>query len=196
MDFSNRIKKEMSEGVIRAILVDAGYRVIGLGIENVIREAECLTALEYAGLDFPRAMKSLPDLLVMNKEQTEKHLVEIKYRSNWNASIFDEIEDQVHLFKQIVLVYLNSKPPLGEGTTPSPSSYLRCCLVRSNNNVIEVQLHSHDTVRWIPREKLGEHAGQWWGLQRIQDILPRVGDSKEEKTLMKAVEALQGILNS
>jgi len=88
----------MTEGIIRAILVDAGYRVIGLGIENVIRETECLTALEYAGLDFPKAMRSLPDLLVMNREQNEKFLVEVKFRSCWNCEIFEEISEQVHLF--------------------------------------------------------------------------------------------------
>lgn len=196
MDFSNRIKKEMTEGIVRAILVDAGYRVISLGIENVIREIECLTALEYAGLDFPKAVRSLPDLLVMDKDQTEKHLVEIKYRSAWNVNIFDEIEEQVHVFKELVLVYLNSTPPIPNGKAASPGSYLRCCMVRSNNNVLEACLYDHEELKWIPRAKIGEHEGQWWGLRPIQEVLPKVNEAKDENTLLKAVEALRGILNS
>jgi len=38
MIFENRIKKEISEGLVRAVLVDAKYRVISAGIENIIRE--------------------------------------------------------------------------------------------------------------------------------------------------------------
>lgn len=53
MDFANRIKKEMSEGVVRAILTHAGYRVVGLGVEKVVREVECLSAQEYIHLAFP-----------------------------------------------------------------------------------------------------------------------------------------------
>ena len=82
MDFQNRIKKEMTEGIIRAILVDAGYRVIGLGIENVVRETECLTALEYAGLDFPKTMRSLPDLLVrLQTRERRGVLAQLRRRS-------------------------------------------------------------------------------------------------------------------
>lgn len=195
MEFSNRIKKEMTEGIVRAILVDAGYRVISLGIESVVREIECLTALEYAGLDFPKAIRSLPDLLVMDKEQTDKNLIEIKYRSSWSATIFDEIEEQVHLYKQLVLIYLNSTPPL-DGKEASPGSYIRCCHVRSNNNVVEAYLSSHNEMKWVPRNEIGDHLGQWWGLKLIQDVLPKVNDAKDAKTLLKAVEALRGILNA
>lgn len=195
MDFQNRIKKEMTEGIVRAILVDAGYRVIGLGIENIVRETECLTALEYAGLDFPKAMRSLPDLLILDKEQTQKHLVEVKYRSTWNPAIFDEIEEQVKLFGQLVLVYLNSTPPLN-GKTPSPGSYLRCCLVRANNGAIEVNLDKFGSPTWIPRSEIGDHPGLWWGLRPMQEIFSKVNDAKDEKTLMLAVQALEGILNA
>jgi hypothetical protein len=36
MDFSNRLKKEMSEGIVRAVLEDAGYLVTDFGIEKLI----------------------------------------------------------------------------------------------------------------------------------------------------------------
>lgn len=196
MEFNSRIKKEMTEGIVRAILADAGYRVIGLGIENVVRETECLTVLEYAGLDFPKVMRSLPDLLIMDKEQTEKHLVEVKYRSSWSSTIFDEINEQVHLFKELILVFLNSTPPISEGRSLSPGSYLRCCKVRSNDGILEAYLYAYGSMAWVPRTKINDSAGQWWGLRPIQDVLPKVNEAKDEQTLLKAVDALRGILNT
>lgn len=85
--FSDRIKKEMTEGIVRAILEDAHYRVIDSGIEKVLRELSCLSAVEYKKLGYPDAMSNLPDFTVMNRDQTTKQLVEVKYRSNWSKKI-------------------------------------------------------------------------------------------------------------
>lgn len=35
----------MTEGIVKAILEDAGYRVIDSGIEKVLREVSCMNAL-------------------------------------------------------------------------------------------------------------------------------------------------------
>jgi len=56
MSFANRIKKEMTEGIVRALLEDAQYRVIDSGIEKVLRELSCLSAMEYKALGYPDAM--------------------------------------------------------------------------------------------------------------------------------------------
>lgn len=37
MEFENRIKKEMPEGIARAVLDYAGYRVIKCGVEKTAR---------------------------------------------------------------------------------------------------------------------------------------------------------------
>lgn len=196
MDFSNRIKKEMTEGIVRAILADAGYRVIGLGIENVIREVECLPALEYAGLDFPKAIRSLPDLLVMNRGQTEKTLVEIKYRSGWSVGILDEIEEQVKIFKELTLIYLNSVPRFpSPNITPSPSSYLRCCKVRAGENEIEAFLEVFKDKKWVPRSEIKDQPGVWWGLRPLQESFTQLNDTKDDHTLFSAIAAIKGILN-
>jgi hypothetical protein len=39
MDFGSRIKKKWLKVSVRALLEDAGYRVIETGIENMCREA-------------------------------------------------------------------------------------------------------------------------------------------------------------
>ncbi|WOE76277.1 hypothetical protein [Alterisphingorhabdus coralli] len=69
MDISSRIKKEMSEGIVRAIFEDAGYRVIDSGIEKFIREISVLTINEYKSLNYPDPMNSLPDFIIMDRDQ-------------------------------------------------------------------------------------------------------------------------------
>jgi hypothetical protein len=61
MSFPSRIKKAMTEGIVRATLEDAHYRVIDSGIEKVLRELSCLNSVEYAALGYPDAMSHLPD---------------------------------------------------------------------------------------------------------------------------------------
>jgi hypothetical protein len=198
MNFQSRIKKELSEGIVRAILDDAGYRVIDSGIENLVRELACLTALEYAGLDYPKAMRALPDLVVMNREQTTKYLVEIKYRSGWSSALFDDIREQVEIYKELVLIYLNSSPVVVTGQATGPSTYLRCCKLRINaeTQAYEIEVRHYDEWLWVAVANLDTRAGQWWGLSTLQRVFPQIGDRREEGTLMTAIQALQGILNT
>jgi hypothetical protein len=195
MDFSNRIKKELTEAVVRAILVDAGYRVLDFGIESQIREVECLSALEYFGLDFPAALRSLPDLLVMDREQTRKQLVEVKFRTGWDKQLLLNIEDQVRLFNSIFLIYLNTQPQL-DGRDASPSSYLRCCHLKINNDVYQVEVSHHAQVVWRDVAQLGGHEGQWWGLRRLQDVFPKVIDRADAQTLQTAINSLKGLIDA
>jgi hypothetical protein len=198
MKFQSRIKKELSEGIVRAILDDAGYRVIDSGIENLVRELACLSALEYAGLDYPKAMRALPDLVVMDREQKTKYLVEIKYRSGWSLVLFNEIEEQVRIYKDLVLVYLNSSPELPPGRLASPASYLRCCRLRIDPETqqYEIEIQNYGEWVWVPVSDLVEQPRQWWGLGPLQRVFPQIEERREEGTLTTAIQALQGILNA
>lgn len=183
MDFRNRIKKEMTEGIVRAILDDAGYRVIGSGIENVIRELSCLSALEYAGLDYPRAMRALPDLTVMDREQTCRHLVEIKYRNGWCSRLLEDLEEQVRIYQDLVLIYLNGAPVISDGIAPGASTYLRGCRLRigPETGVYEAELQHFSTLRWLPVTDIGLHPGQWWSLQPMQRLFPLLEQRRDRE---------------
>ena len=74
MDFDNRIKKELTEGIVRVILEDAGYRVIDSCIEKVLRELSCMSNLEYTQLCFPQVYSSLPDFTVLDRQQPQARI--------------------------------------------------------------------------------------------------------------------------
>lgn len=194
MEFRNRLKKELTEGVIRALLIDAGYRVIDFGIENQIREIVCMPALEYLNLGFPSAIRAMPDMVVMDRNQTNKELVEIKYRNGWTLDLLHEIRDQVFTFQSLVLVCLNASPEIPETTTPSPSTYLRACRLKHEDGIYQAEMRSAGRTYWTPVDHLGSHPGQWWGLSPMQEVFPQMNDRSEERTLTSAINSLRGII--
>jgi hypothetical protein len=127
MDFLNRLKKEMTEGIVRAILDDAGYRTVVTGIEEGLREFRCLSAPEYARLSIPGGLRRLPDLIVMNREQTEFFLVEVKYCSDWNKSVFQDLQDRgAERYRESIAAHANRRP-LATGALRSFQKGLTWC---------------------------------------------------------------------
>jgi hypothetical protein len=195
MSFSDRIKKEMAEGIVRAILEDAQYRVIDSGIERVLREVSCLSAVEYRALGYPDAMSHLPDFTVMNREQTTKQLVEVKYRSNWSKALFDEVREQVRLFGEIVLVSINARATDPKGYN-SPSRFIRCCGLKYDGGVYLVQHNSKEgVVQWTPFHEVMDGSHLWWSMLKLHEKFPQLGEESNRSTLFQAVNALAGILD-
>jgi hypothetical protein len=192
--FSDRIKKEMTEGIVRAILEDAQYRVIDSGIEKVLRELSCLSAVEYKKLGYPDAMSHLPDFTVMNRDQTTKQLIEVKYRSNWSKNLFEEVKDQVRLFGEIVLISVNAKAedPKGYNT---PSRYLRCCGLKFDGGTYMIQQNIGKVVVWTPISQVQDGSGLWWSMLKLHEKFPQLSEENNKNTLFQAVNALAGILD-
>lgn len=201
MNFENRIKKEMTEGIVKAILEDAGYRVIDSGIEKVIRELSCLSQVEYQNLEYPDAMKHLPDFTVMDREQKKKYLVEVKYRSNWSKEILLEVKDKVKIFGKLILISVNANPPF-EKTRNIPSEFLRCCNLRFAGDKYEVELSEQDWPRpygsrifyWKDVDDITDDQKLWWRMSPLQDKFTELKSRREDLTLFSAVQALAGIL--
>ncbi|MBN8745750.1 MAG: hypothetical protein J0I24_15875 [Thiomonas arsenitoxydans] len=202
MDFSSRIKKEMTEGIVRAILEDAGYRVIDSGIEKFIRELSVLLPEQYKTLGFPDAMSHLPDFTVLTQEQDRKYFVEVKYRRTWDKSIFDQVEDQVKLFGSLVLVSINATPKNPNNLKEAPSRYLRCCELKFDAGQYMIHQRKDGEHHWNPVSSIGNGDGLWWSMSPLQEIFtslrrkasPAEIDSKET-SLFKAIDAIKGILD-
>jgi len=200
MSFSNRIKKEMTEAIVRALLEDAGYRVIDSGIEKVLRELSCLSSIEYAKLGYPEVMSRLPDFTVMDREQTVKYLVEVKYRTEWSDSLFDEVKEQVRLFGEVVLVSVNAKAA-DPNNYKSPSRFIRCCALRFRGEAYEFQHkkkigESYQTVWASVDEITNPESWLWWAMLPLHEKFPLMKEAENRETLLQAVKALAGILDS
>lgn len=200
MEFNNRIKKEMTEGIVRAILDDAGYRVIDYGIEKTVREVIPLSREEYSRLAMPHVMRNAPDLVVMDRDQTSRWLVEIKYRSWWDGSVLDEVEEQVRQFGELVLVSIHGNPENPQGMPLTPSRFLRCCRLRVREGIYEIEAGragwDGGGTEWVTAASVRASTNLWWKMRPIQEIFPLVNENATRKTLTSAIEALGGILNT
>ncbi|WP_226099515.1 hypothetical protein [Dickeya oryzae] len=198
MHFLDRIKKEMSEGIVKAILGHHGYRVIDTGIEKVIREVSCLPQDLYNTLGFPDSMRRLPDFVIMNVDQTNKILVDVKYRSTWdNSLLFDErILTQLNYYKNITLVVVNSNPPPPPPTMKNhkpTGAYIRCiCLKHENGkNFVRWRGHSYDWVE-INAEKVKNY--QWFSTCYLWEVFDGVSSTDDGNIIKSSVMALSGII--
>lgn len=201
MDFESRIKKEMTEGIVKAVFEDVGYRVIDSGIEKILRELSCLSGIEYSALGYPDVMSMLPDFTVMDRDQTVKFLVEVKYRTKWGRSLFDEIRKQVETFGDLVVVSVNSNPP-NQFETKYPSAYLRCCRVRFENGNYSLQLkYEKKDGQWnhywksLDELELDDDA-LWWAMSPLEKVFVKLkeADLDSRASLDSAIRALSGIL--
>lgn len=190
MDFQNRLKKELSEGIVKSLLKDAGYRVIDLGVESTLREVECLSVTDYFKLHISKGLRMLPDLWVMNKEQTIQYSVEVKYRSGWDVNLLKEMEDQVQQFEEIILIYVNGKAP--ETELDSPSRYIRCCRLKHHHGEY---LFQSKNMGWQPVNQLRDDESQWWAMNLLQNLFPLFNENAGERTITRAVASIRSILN-
>lgn len=200
MKFLDRVKKEMSEGIVRAILEDANYRVIDSGIEKIIRELSCMTAPAYKKLEFPKAIRLLPDFTVMEENQQNKILVDVKYRSEWNFDLLDEVREQVELFEAVTIVVVNSKPPeLSAERKIYPSAYIRAIDLKFEDNKYLIKNRSgknpRKEIKWTEVSNSSRLISSWWGFDSMSEKFSNIKSKDNESGLASAVQALSGIIS-
>jgi hypothetical protein len=83
MDFDNKLKGNLTEIISSSIFEDAGYRVVPLGVEKIVREITTLAHEEYKALNLSKTLRSMPDLLVTDVDMSKAWLVEVKYRKTF-----------------------------------------------------------------------------------------------------------------
>ncbi len=197
MDFENRLKRELSQGVLKCLLEDCGYHVIPLGIEAVIREIACLDKEAYKNLDFSDAVRFLPDFCILDRSLKHKFIVEVKYRWDWDGNILKEVSNQVRMFRDIILVVFIGNP--SDIRYPTwPSKYVRSCrmyISEQNQVCAEVKgTNGGDTTKAIFVEEEDLSKLNWWNLRILQNYFSDLKISKEEESLVKAIKSISGIL--
>ena len=89
----------MTQTLVKALLEDAGYRTIPLGVEEVIREVSVLSPIDYSGLELPTVFRKMPDFFVADEDISKAWLVEVKYRKVWDDEVRRKLGEQI--FEQV-----------------------------------------------------------------------------------------------
>ncbi len=64
MDFTSKLKGQITQSLIECLLVDAGLQVMPLGIEQIVREVKSLSQDRYLAAGISPTLRSLPDFLL------------------------------------------------------------------------------------------------------------------------------------
>src|SRR6266542_3865028 len=95
MNYTNRLKASVTLVLLKTLLEDAGYRIVPLGIEAVLREVASLPKEDYLKLGLPIQLRKLPDFFVANHAIDKSWLVEVKYRKRWNEEVQESLEVEI-----------------------------------------------------------------------------------------------------
>ncbi|OGK99570.1 MAG: hypothetical protein A3E31_06455 [Candidatus Rokubacteria bacterium RIFCSPHIGHO2_12_FULL_73_22] len=96
--------------VIEVLLVDAGYQVIPLGIERVVRELRNADAERFRQIAPPR-LRSMPDLFVIDPDGGQGWLVEVKFRRYLHSKLVEDIGAVQTHWAPLLLVLAVAEPP-------------------------------------------------------------------------------------
>lgn len=182
MLFANRLKGGITQTLIRTLLQDGGYRIVPLGIEEVIREVSVLPQESYLKLSLPRVLRSMPDFFVAQEDMQRTWLLEVKYRKKWNDRVRDElgvqIGEQVRAWGPLhLIVFLGTA---GKQNADLPSSWFGVLKLQCTKGSLEALGTDGN-----PYAKWGEIT--WKHFHRVQDFFDALSAKPqfEQQTLQQ-----------
>jgi hypothetical protein len=182
MNYTNRLKGSVTQVLLKSLLEDAGYRIVPLGIEAVLREVASLPEKDYLKLGLPIQLRKLPDFFVSNNAIDKTWLVEVKYRKKWNAKVKKllgaEIREQVRTWNPLFLmIFLGHS---AEDPNSSPIYHMRIAkLIWDEKEGVLTQREDGMTCSW--------ENSQWKYFLRVQDVFDdcKTKAKWEEQTIEK-----------
>lgn len=183
MDFDNRIKGHVTQSLVKALLEDAGYITIPLGIETVVREVISLSKCEYSELGLPNQLRTMPDFLITNKSYDKSYLLEVKYRKKWDTetieSLYSGLSEQIkHWNEFLLLIFLGNH----HGDLDTPAN--RCAifhLIRSSDGSLCYRSKYDDSIyEWSRAE--------WKHAKKLDHVFPELKNCKKNLTITKCCE--------
>lgn len=199
MKFSDRLKGSLTQTLIKTLLQDSKYRIVPLGVEEVIREVAVLDKKDYKALKLPVAFKTLPDFFITNTKSSQSWLVEVKFRKEWSAATVKSLKGGLTLqtvtWHPLYLVVFLGKPGKNDGKLPSDSIGVVKLNINEKDRLNssspqEAELHIENADGTI--EKRWNEV-VWTDFKRVQDVFPGVSDKEKYKqgTLVQITSLLQ-----
>lgn len=172
-------KGRFAETIVSTLLEYAGYRVIRLGVEEVVSEVKASTARNEHTLQLPKQLSTAPDFLVVDPATGVTILLEVKFRAKFDdrvtASLHKILTQQAKYWPGTVSVFV-----CADHNENSTSNHIR--------NHIGC-LRESDLERLIePHEKLSK----WQRLRTLGGIFERVAEEQfyqEAKSLVTPIRS-------
>lgn len=171
MLFSNIIKGQVSQTLVKILLERAGYRVTRLGIEELFQEVVHLDASQYASLNLPKNLRFLPDLLVADSTIEKAFLVEVKFRKSLDKkgllSLYDILRRQLEHWPETYTILMVADPGARRHKTHLHQDHIRVLRPEDTNKLIPSEWH----VNHVPAERQGFHV--WKELSPLYKVFEK-----------------------
>lgn len=202
ISFGNRLKGKITQSLLETLLEDVNFRIVPLGIEEIVREVKYLNMEEYQGLNLPTALRKLPDFFVSLTDFSKSFLIEVKFRKAWSnltkRQLGDQLREQVQTWHPIYLVVFLGEPARQNET---PASFLGVAKLVYQNGEVYVESGSFegnrdesgiDNFQWVPRYTKWQDI-TWNTFSRFQDVFDGVADRWQEGTITSAIEMIRSL---
>jgi hypothetical protein len=186
MDFKKRIKGAVTQTLVKSLLEDAGYRVVPLGVEEMIREVISLDAERYKDLNLPKVLRYMPDFFVADTGLEASWLVEVKYRKTWNeakASLGKQIFERAKHWSPLFLIIFLGTPANGGNESPRYSVGAMKLAYEDENLVCIVD--DKTKKKWDEID--------WEDFGRLQDVFKKVNKQWEKQTITHCLPVLRSL---
>jgi hypothetical protein len=173
VEFHRRIKGILTQGLVQALLEDAGYQVRPLGVEEQFSDLKDASPKLYRSIF--KGLRSAPDFLVLDSRNEQSWLVEVKYRKRWDSGVVDALHptlsDQATHWQEFLFWVF-----LGENTS-NPSDLCRVFRVRHVYGKMSVE-SAIDKGRLYPWDK-----AEWKHAFPVGQMFPLLNTAKGRKAL-------------
>ena len=124
------------------------------------------------------------------------HCVDVKYRSNWDVRILNEVEDQTKLMGKLTLVCFNANPN-SSSSQVSGGTHLRACVLKHKNGTYMINKYQDQSFTWSPVSHIAGDPDAWFRLAPIQYVFEKLVPSEGlTETPLKAVRAIESLMKN
>ena len=193
MKYTSRLKGDITQVLIKTLLEDAGYHIVPLGIEEIIREVKVLTQEKYLSLSLPTSLTKLPDFFIADKDVSKACLLEVKYRNRWNDEVRrklgQSLKPQVKEWNPLYLMIFLGEPIVK--SAEQPTYWMRVArLSYRDGEMVVFNPHSDLVVKW--------NESSWDDFDRVQDVFKNLREKElwfaqtiaKTKTILKWLKEL------
>ena len=175
MLFPNLLKGRLAESLLITLLERAGYRVSRIGVEELFNEVKALDGAAYAKLNLPLELRTIPDLVVAERDVSCAFLVEVKFRKRFDAEVARELCDtlktQRNHWPQSYAVIMLGEPAVLGGRFHQ--DYIRVITPGTEDKLLTA------TTIWPDAADLDRSRWLWDGFPQMQTVFKRFHQSED-----------------
>ncbi|HXG02048.1 MAG TPA: hypothetical protein VNO23_01365 [Candidatus Binatia bacterium] len=167
MNLDSRLQGQLAAAAIEALLADAGYQVIPVGIEHSLRELKFLDPKRYVKVA-PVMLRTAPDLFVLDPDGDTSRLVEVKYRRRLHERLVRRLRRIQAGWAPFVLVLIVAESP------PNWAGHI------NHIKAFEIDRKTHLSLDFLGG-----------GGRRLQDVFPRLTERWADETILRVQDVIR-----